>query len=132
MYLYSCNSGNYSNVVLFSVASFCEAGAIRLRNGSQITQMAGRIEICINNQWSAVCSNGWSDIDAAVVCRQLGQSTITPRAIRQAVNEFGQGDVPVLISDVACQSQEGALAECPFNYQHNCLADQVAGVQCIS
>lgn len=94
--------------------------------------MAGRVEICINNQWSAICSNGWSDIDAAVVCRQLGHSTITPRAIRQAASVFGQGDLPVLISDVGCLGQEGALAECSFNFQHNCRANQIAGVQCIS
>lgn len=118
--------------MLFYLATFCESGAIRLRNGSQTTQMAGRIEICINNQWSAICSNGWGDFDAAVVCRQLGQSTITPRAIRQAVDVFDRGDAPILISDVGCLGQEGALAECSFNYQHNCPVDQVAGVQCIS
>ena len=94
--------------------------------------MAGRIEICINNQWSGICSNGWSDFDAAVACRQLGQSTITPRAIRQAATAFGPGDEPVLIGNVGCIGHEGALAECSFNFQHNCLADQVAGVQCIS
>ena len=94
--------------------------------------MAGRIEICINNQWSGICSNGWGNGDAAVACRQLGFSTITPRAILQAAAAFGPGDEPVLISDVGCQGHEGALAECSFNYQHNCLIDQVAGVQCIS
>ena len=110
----------------------CEEGTIRLRNGTDIAVLAGRIEICINNQWSAICNEGWSDFDAAVACRQLGQSTITPRGIRQAADLFGQGDVPVLISNVACLGHEGAIVDCPFNFQHSCLTSQVAGVQCTS
>ena len=110
----------------------CEEGAIRLRNGSQVSVLAGRIEICINNQWSAICNDGWSNFDAAVACRQLGQSTITPRGIRQAADLFGQGDAPVLISNVACQGHENAVIDCPKNFVHDCLITDVAGVQCIS
>ena len=110
----------------------CEEGTIRLRNGSQTTVLAGRIEICINNQWSAICNQGWSNFDAAVACRQLGQSTITPLGIRQAADLFGQGDAPVLISNVGCAGHEGAVIDCPFNFVHDCLITDVAGVQCIS
>ena len=34
----------------------------------------GRVEICMENTWGAVCSDGWDDAEARVVCRQLGLS----------------------------------------------------------
>ena len=32
------------------------------------------MEICRNNTWGTVCHNGWQNVDAKVVCRQLGFS----------------------------------------------------------
>ena len=32
----------------------------------------GRVEICFRNDWSTVCDQMWDDVDAGVVCRQLG------------------------------------------------------------
>ncbi len=38
--------------------------------------LEGRVESCKNNAWSTVCNNGWSIVDARVVCRQLGYSAV--------------------------------------------------------
>ena len=32
----------------------------------------GHVEYCRHRMWSAVCSEGWDNNDARVVCRQLG------------------------------------------------------------
>jgi len=32
----------------------------------------GRIELCINGGWSAVCQNVWTREDSSVACSQLG------------------------------------------------------------
>ena len=52
----------------------CSNAEIRLAGGP--SNLAGRLEICFNNQWGTVCAgNTWTESDAKVVCRQLGHST---------------------------------------------------------
>ncbi len=48
----------------------CADGDIRLQAG--LTILEGRVEICRNNTWGAVCDHYWSNFDAWVTCRQLG------------------------------------------------------------
>ena len=48
----------------------CTTGQLRLAGGSVAYE--GRVEICINNQWGTVCDDSWENIDASVVCQQLG------------------------------------------------------------
>ena len=59
----------YCNTVI-EHGEVCNTGDIRLVGGSD--QFEGRVEICINDQWGTVCDDGWSSIDASVVCNQLG------------------------------------------------------------
>ena len=51
----------------------CSNGDIRLMNGSVHTSTlgTGRVEICYNNSYWAVCDDQWDIFDAGVVCRQL-------------------------------------------------------------
>lgn len=32
----------------------------------------GRAEISFNNEWGTICSKGWDDVDAGIVCGMLG------------------------------------------------------------
>ena len=44
--------------------------SIRLVGG--INETEGRVEICLGGQWGTVCDDQWGDVEASVVCRQLG------------------------------------------------------------
>jgi len=70
------------------------------------------------SDWSVVCGDSWSILEAGVVCRQLGLGFASD-AIQS--NFFGNGEVmPMSISGIECQGNEGNLAECLHDELVNC------------
>ena len=53
----------------------CTNGTVRLVNGS-VDSTEGRVEVCANQAWSTVNGSNWGDVEATIVCRQLGYSDI--------------------------------------------------------
>lgn len=47
----------------------CVNGDLRLVGGKD--ELEGRVELCLDGVWGTICDNFWSDLDAAVTCRQL-------------------------------------------------------------
>jgi len=132
-----------------SDAMTCTDGEVRLVNGS--TPMEGRVEVCYNNTYNTVCDDFWDELDAKVVCRQLGFSTppgyfeskpynivlMTFLFITDAVPVrgafFGQGSGNILLDDLTCAGTEQSLLNCPRNIpllSNNCNHSEDAGVKC--
>ena len=54
-------------------SAFCPTeGEVRLFGGS--VESEGRVEVCKNSIWVTICDTNWCEVDARVVCRQLGYS----------------------------------------------------------
>ncbi|KAJ8022850.1 Neurotrypsin [Holothuria leucospilota] len=101
---------------------------IRLIGGSSAHE--GRVEVFHDGQWGTVCDDNWHDLDAAVVCRQLGYSG---DAFASSNAAFGQGSGRIWLDDVSCTGNEKMLQECGSNGwgSHNCGHHEDAGVRCL-
>ena len=54
------------------ITDSCKDGDVRL-NG--LSEFEGVVEVCLQQRWGSVCSDGWSVADANVTCQQLGYSS---------------------------------------------------------
>ena len=50
----------------------CTEGDVRLTIGGLPQNSSGQVEVCPFGMWGAVCDDAWDNMDATVVCRQLG------------------------------------------------------------
>ena len=133
------------NSTSFTIA--CSDWDLRLVDGS--TNLEGRVEVCFNQTWGTVCDDFWDNIDAGVVCYQLGysregltvnhlviSSTITIvllflGATGQSFAHFGQGTGPIQLDNVQCSGTETQLQDCSLIRTHNCAHYEDAGVTCV-
>ena len=81
---------------------------VRLVGGNSYDE--GRVEIYYNGQWGTVCNYGWDDIDASIVCKQLGFGS-SGTAILD-VQVYGPGTGRVLLSNVMCSNNDTTLSSC--------------------
>ena len=111
----------------------CTDGDIQLSNGGNVLE--GRVEICYNRAWGTVCSRGFAETEANVICSQLdsdlgyAHSTAIPR--HNAA--FGEGTGPIFIDNIACTEGDVQFGECSvvgIRGFHECDHSQDAGVVC--
>ena len=101
---------------------------VRLIEGSSYNE--GRVEVNYNGEWGTVCDDGWDNIDAGVVCRQLGFG-LSGTAIGSA--GFGQGSGSIWLDNVTCTGDESTLAICGHlgvGVIRSCSHYEDAGVRC--
>ncbi|KAK3586774.1 hypothetical protein CHS0354_016949 [Potamilus streckersoni] len=106
---------------------------LEIRLSNQIYKY-GRVEIRRRNssdEWGTICDDMWDDLDAKVVCRNLGYpEDIEAYSYRGAF--FGQGYGPIWINRVDCSGNEQFLSNCVSQQWGNihCTHIQDAGVSC--
>ena len=100
--------------------------SIRLINGTN--EKEGRVEIYWNNQWSTVCDDYWDNIEATVMCKQLGY---LGGSVKKAAY-FGQGTGSIMLDDVDCNGRELTIFACSHRSfgEHDCRHYEDVGVVC--
>ena len=107
-----------------------QVGDVRLVGGDGPHE--GRVEVfdefpAGDRVWGTVCDDGWGQVDADVVCRQLGY----PGAVSaRSSAAFGRGMGPIWVDDAGCTGDEEQLLDCPRAAAHNCGHNEDAGVVC--
>ena len=103
-------------------------GTVRLVGST--SNIEGRVEMFVGDEWGTVCDDGWDDTDAGVVCRQLGFGS-SGTAIGSA--GFGQGSGSIWLDSVTCTGNESTLASCGHLGVGNirsCSHSEDAGIRC--
>lgn len=96
--------------------------SVRFSGGSGT---AGAVEVLVNGEWGKVCADGFSHVDAAVVCQQLTNTGV-------ASLEDGKYTTPqpFVIADLHCNGDETSILQCPFEQSSTCPSGRAAGVSC--
>lgn len=99
-------------VIFLSLVSLVFATSdVRLVNndGSYDTQV-GRVEVYLHNKWGQVCGDGFSSVDAGVVCSSLGYAGYGS----VETSNHGIGNLSIVIGNVVCNGQETSLLNCQY------------------
>ena len=86
---------------------------------------AGAVEVRVNGDWGKVCADGFSHIDAAVVCQQLTDTGVASLE----VGTYSSAR-PFVISDLHCNGDETSILQCPDERSNTWPSGQAAGVSC--
>jgi hypothetical protein len=85
---------------------FCPGGQTEWTRLVDCNQASCRLETKYNGQWGTVCSWGFTDMSAQVVCRSLGYR-------RGRSSNHGGGSGPIWLSAVRCEGKEADIGDCP-------------------
>ncbi|CAI9722756.1 serine protease svh-1-like isoform X3 [Octopus vulgaris] len=104
---------------------YCTA-SVKLVNGTNPSN--GRIQITINNITGTICDDNFDNIDAIVVCRQLGYKS----GIALPGGTYGKGNGIIWYDEINCFGDEDSIEFCEGNPkgEHDCDHTEDVGIQC--
>jgi len=129
----SSSSGVWALVMLFGVLMICHAGVqaegIEYRLAGGPNAWSGRVEVKYEDEWGGICAENWDNLDATVLCRQLGFASLSGIAIDSTPFAILR---KIWISGVDCSGSESRIEECPSSPwgTAKCFSEKLAAVRC--
>lgn len=113
---------------MFALQQACENYTVFLFGGNS---SKGEVGMCINNVYEFICDDFWDELDAQVVCWQLGLHSVG-YAIPTSGAYFGTGTAmeKIALDNVRCSGSETSILECLVDYSVSCGHSETAGVIC--
>ncbi|XP_033235622.1 protein bark beetle isoform X2 [Drosophila pseudoobscura] len=104
---------------------------VRLVGGAGANE--GRLQMYIKGRWGTVCDYGWSVLNAALVCHQLGYS-LNPqdwRLLRSQLPSAGTSE-DILVANVRCTLQDKDVTKCraEYEFENTCSHENDVGLRC--
>ncbi|XP_051813893.1 scavenger receptor cysteine-rich type 1 protein M130-like isoform X3 [Acanthochromis polyacanthus] len=96
--------------------------SVRLENETDLC--SGRLQVKRNQVWSSVCSDGFDQQDAEVVCRELGCGS--PSGFKEEL----YGEAPEWIPEFRCGGHESALLHCERSDRDTCSPGTTVTLTC--
>ena len=110
----------------------CPNGNIRLVHmtdsySNSYGRSEGRLEVCYNNEWGTVCSDGWNNSDATVACKQLGYYDYIDYN-----STASNGSGSVWLTYLNCSGVESSLFCCATSpiEENNCNSSEDVIIKC--
>lgn len=94
---------------------------------SGTTDSDGQVGVCINNSYATICDDFWDEVNAQVVCRQIGLN-----GSGHAIATSGHRALMRLptLDSVRCLGTESNLSACLIDNDPGCGIGEGAGVIC--
>ncbi|XP_077981230.1 scavenger receptor cysteine-rich domain-containing protein DMBT1-like isoform X2 [Glandiceps talaboti] len=117
------NCAHYEDVGV-TCSELIKDGDVRLSSVSG--NGMGRVEVFHRGKWGTVCDDFFDDIDAKVVCQQLGFRS----GVVNGTTSPGNGSI--LLDDIQCTGKESRLTQCRHRgwLEHNCNHSEDVVVTC--
>ena len=75
-----------SIIILYNLIVYvaCTTNEVRLVEGFANDGSDGRVEFCLNGQWTTICNddNTWNSLDSQVVCSQVGVPQSSKKSVK--------------------------------------------------
>lgn len=117
-----------------SMSQFIDSYALRLIDGQSVYD--GRLEVTINGRTGTVCNRGWTILNSAIACQQMGlivDPTIYLYSKWSPEERLRTISKPILMSEVQCDSLDTNLFECRYTNEqdHTCTHQDDVWIRCL-
>ncbi|XP_041473168.1 deleted in malignant brain tumors 1 protein-like isoform X2 [Lytechinus variegatus] len=102
----------------------------RLAGGSNHSE--GRVEIKVGEEWRTICGVGFDDIDASIICNQMGYGESLSMSLGN--DRYGTATSSAVVKNVNCNSNFQLIYQCASELvpegDPQCTSDNDVGVVC--